>query len=56
LFAGRNAAEGYVNGPVVARMRANPDIADLDVPVFDVRHDISEITWAPPPSLPLAAG
>jgi hypothetical protein len=55
LFADRDSAEGYVSGPVVARMPADPDIGDLDIRGFDVRHDMSEITRAPLPSLPLAA-
>jgi hypothetical protein len=36
-------------------MPADPDIGDLDIRGFDVRHDMSEITRAPLPSLPLAA-
>jgi hypothetical protein len=55
LFADRAAADAYVNGPIVARMKANADIGELDVRVFDVRQNMSEITRAPLPSLPLAA-
>ncbi len=55
LFADRAAADAYVNGPIVARMRANPDIQELDIRVFDVRQRMSEITRAPLPALPLAA-
>jgi hypothetical protein len=36
---GRAAADSCVNGPIVARMRANPDIGELDVRVFDVRQN-----------------
>ena len=55
LFADRAAAEAYVRGPIVARMKANTALRDLDVRVFDVRQNMSEITRAPLPSLPLAA-
>jgi hypothetical protein len=36
-------------------MKANPDITELDIRVFDVRQRMSEITRAPLPALPLAA-
>lgn len=64
LFSDRAAAEGYANGPIVARMKANPDIGELDIRVFDgrqnmrvfdVRQNLSEITRAPLLPLPLAA-
>ena len=47
LFADRAAAEAYVNGPIVARMKANPDVGELEIRVFDVRQNMSEITRAP---------
>jgi hypothetical protein len=55
LFADRAAAEAYVNGPIVARMKANPEIADLQIRIFDVRERMSAITNAPVPGLALAA-
>ncbi len=55
LFDSRAAAEAYVNGPIVARMKANPDVGELDIRIFDVRQRMSEITRAPLPHLPLAA-
>jgi hypothetical protein len=55
LFADRAAAEAYVNGPIAARMRANPDVQEPEIRIFDVRQRMSEITRAPLPSLPLAA-
>ena len=55
LFSDRAATEGYANGPIVARMKANPDIGELDIRVFDVRQNMSEITLAPLLPLPLAA-
>ena len=44
-----------MNGPIVARMKANPDVSELEIRVFDVRQNMSEITRAPLPSLALAA-
>lgn len=55
LFADRAAAEAYVNGPIVARMKANPDITDLQTRIFDVRERMSAITNAPVPGLAMAA-
>jgi hypothetical protein len=34
---------------------ANPDIGEFDIRVLDVRHNMSEVTRAPLPCLPLAA-
>jgi len=47
LFADRASAEAYANGPIVARMKANPDYSEVLVRVFDVRQRMSEITRAP---------
>jgi hypothetical protein len=55
LFADREAAQAYVFGPIVARMKANPDIKELSIRVFDVRQRMSEITNAPLPQMKLAA-
>ena len=55
LFEDRTAAEAYVNGPIVARMKANADIGELEIRVFDVRQRMSEITRAPLPHLKAAA-
>jgi hypothetical protein len=55
LFDSRANAEAYVNGPIVARMKANPDITDLQIRVFDVRERMSAITRAPVPGLAMAA-
>jgi Putative mono-oxygenase ydhR len=55
LFADRAAAEAYAAGPIVARMKANPDIQELSIRIFDVRQRMSEITNAPLPALKLAA-
>ena len=55
LFADRASAEAYLKGPIVAGMRANTAMRELDIRVFDVRRNVSEATRAPLPSLPLAA-
>lgn len=55
LFADRAAAEAYVNGPIVARIKANPDVSELDIRIFDVRDRMTAITNGPVPSLKLAA-
>jgi hypothetical protein len=55
LFEDRAAAQAYVDGPIVARIKANPDVSELDIRIFDVRRNMSDITRAPLPSLPMAA-
>ena len=55
MFETKAAAEAYVNGPIVARMKANADIGELEIRVFDVRQRMSEITNAPLPNLRMAA-
>lgn len=56
LFESRAAAEAYVNGPIVARIKGNPDYADVSVKIFDVREGQSRITRAPLAGLLAAAG
>lgn len=55
LFADRAAAQAYADGPIVARLKANPDITELEIRLFDVRERMSAITHAPVPDLRLAA-
>jgi hypothetical protein len=55
LFADRASAEAYANGPIVARIKANPDCSEVLVRVFDVRQRMSEITRAPIDFTKLAA-
>jgi predicted MFS family arabinose efflux permease len=45
------AAQAYVDGPIVARIKANAALSDLQIRVFDVRARQSEITHAPVPGL-----
>jgi hypothetical protein len=44
LFADEAAARAYVDGPVVAAVRANPVFADVHVCTFDVDTDLSART------------
>ncbi len=47
LFETRADANAYLNGPIVARMRENPNYTDLTLRVFDIRERVSELTRAP---------
>lgn len=55
LFADRKAAQDYVDGPIVAAIKANKALSDLQIRIFDVRERMSAITHAPVPGLRLAA-
>ena len=55
LFDTRANAEAYASGPNVARMKANPEITDLQIRIFDVRERMTAITNGPVPGLALAA-
>ena len=47
LFESRVAAEAYVNGPIVAGLRAQPVASDMTIIVSQVREEMSRITRAP---------
>ena len=47
LFATREEANAYIEGPIVARMKANTSLSDLSIRVFDIRDRVSELTRAP---------
>ena len=51
LFDTRANAEAYLAGPIVAAMKANPNVADLRFTLSDVRERMSAITHAPVPGL-----
>jgi hypothetical protein len=51
LFETQAAAEAYANGPIVARIKGNPDCSEVSVRIFDVRERMSAITNAPLPEL-----
>lgn len=44
LFADRAAAQGYLAGPLVAALRANPAFSDFTVREFEVNPDLSART------------
>jgi hypothetical protein len=50
LFKDRASAQAYVNGPVIARHRANPAIHDHTVRISDTRDAMGAITRAPVPT------
>ena len=51
LFASLAQAQAYLDGPIVAGMRANPNVAELTMVLSDVRQRMSAITHAPVPGL-----
>jgi hypothetical protein len=44
LFADRAAATAYVEGPIIARLRANPALGGVEIHVFDVLEAPSRVT------------
>jgi hypothetical protein len=44
LFADRNAATAYLEGPIVAGLKSNPGIAGVAVHLFDVLEGPSRVT------------
>ena len=55
LFDNAANARAYLDGPIVASMKANPLVKDLQVKMFDVRARMTAITRGPVPGLALAA-
>ncbi len=51
LFDSMANAQAYLAGPIVAGMRANPNVTDLTTVLSDVRDRMSAITHAPVPGL-----
>lgn len=51
LFESLAQAEAYLAGPIVASMRANPNVTDLTTTLSNVRKRMSAITRAPVPGL-----
>lgn len=47
LFESETAAHSYLNGPIVASLKANPSISDINVKLFDVLESHSAITKGP---------
>jgi hypothetical protein len=47
LFANRETAEAYLNGPVVQAVRSNPAVVSAESRLWDVESSLSAITRAP---------
>ncbi len=50
LFADRDAATAYLEGPIVSRLRGNPSVVGVEVRLFDVLDGPSVITRGLSPS------
>lgn len=47
LFEDDNAVDGFLNGPIVAALKSNPAVSDINAKRFDVGLPHSTITRAP---------
>jgi len=47
LFADRQAAEAYLNHPVVQAARSNPAVVSTQAELWDVENSLSALTRAP---------
>jgi hypothetical protein len=47
LFANRETAEAYLNGPVVQAVRSNPAVVSAETQLWDVESTLSALTRAP---------
>ena len=54
-FATRADAEAYLAGPIVARIKSTPTIANLTTQIYDITEGPSRVTHAPVPFLAQAA-
>ena len=54
LFETMAQAQAYLDGPIVARLKSNTAIENLETRLFNVRERMSAITNAPVPGLALA--
>jgi hypothetical protein len=55
LFETMAQAQAYLDGPIVARLKGNPAIENLETRLFNVRERMTAITNGPVPGLALAA-
>ncbi len=53
LFANREAAEAYLNHPIVQALRLNPNVVSTHSQLWDVESSLSALTRAPLGGLPL---
>lgn len=54
-FDSRANAQAYLDGPIVARIRANPDYANVTTQLYAIAENPSRVTHAPVPFLARAA-
>src|SRR5215470_15092784 len=47
LFSNREAAQAYLNHPLVQAVRSNPDVVSAQSQLWDVESSLSAITHAP---------
>jgi Putative mono-oxygenase ydhR len=47
LFANREAAEAFLNHPVIQALRSNPAVVSIESQLWDVESSLSAITRAP---------
>lgn len=47
LFANRQAAEAYLNHPIVLAVRSNPAVASSESQLWDVENSLSAVTRGP---------
>ena len=47
LFESEGAAQAYLNGPIVAGLKASPDISNISAKLFDVLEPHTAITKGP---------
>jgi len=55
MFETMEAAQAYLDGPIVAAIKANPAVENLETRLFNVRDRMTAITNGPVPGLALAA-
>ena len=51
LFADREAAEAYLNHPVIQAVRSNPAVVSTESQLWDVQGSLSAVTRAPLPGV-----
>jgi len=51
LFADREAAEAYLNSPVIQAVRSNPAVISTDSQLWKVESSLSAVTRAPLPDI-----
>ncbi len=55
MFESMEQAQAYLDGPIVARIKTNPAVENLETRLFNVRERMTAITNGPVPGLTLAS-